>query len=156
MRTYACAGGGLLMIITIALLLLLVSAAAEAQTWSELQTVEKEAQVRVFEIGSRGWAHADGRLRLVKDDELTILKGGKPIVIPKASIERVEWRRNDPFWQGALIGTALGIVQLRRGAGQGCNSPGVGCSVGIIGTWTIIGTLVDWAVKEKKTVYRAP
>jgi hypothetical protein len=42
------------MSIAIAILLLLVSARAEAQSWSELQTVSKESSVRVYELGGKG------------------------------------------------------------------------------------------------------
>ena len=44
----------------------------QAQTWSELQSVPGEPSVRVFEMAGKGWAFADGKLLLVKDDELTI------------------------------------------------------------------------------------
>jgi hypothetical protein len=91
---------------------------------------------------------------LVKDDELTILRNSRPLVIPKAEIARIEQRWRDPAW--ALIGTLVGAVMFYRGAGQGCSGPGAGCTIGIVGSYTAIGALVDWSVKAKKTVYRAP
>ena len=117
---------------------LALSAPAHAQTWSELQAVPKETSVRVFEMAGKGWTFADGKLLLVKDEELAILRNRRPIVIPKAVIARVETRRRDLPVEGAVLGalatTALGLL----GGWQGCSS-GSSCVVAGIATGRWIG-----------------
>jgi len=39
--------------------------------------MRRETRVRVFEMGGKGWTFADGKLLLVKDNELTILRRGR-------------------------------------------------------------------------------
>ena len=144
------------MTLPIVLMLLYSVTTVQAQGWGDLQSVPKEANLRVYEMGGKGWAFADGKLLLVKDKELTILRGGRPLVITRASIARVERRWRDPAWEGALIGTLVGSVMLRRGAGQGCTSPGAGCTIGIVGSYAALGALIDWGRQSRRTVYRAP
>ena len=146
------------MCMRIALLLVLlgVSARADAQTWAELASTDRDAPVRVYEVGRRGWAFVDGKFLVVKDDELTVLRADRSLVIPKAEIARVERRWNDRVWNGALIGTLVGAVMFQRGAGQGCSGPGPGCTIGVVGSYAAIGALIDWSITGKKTVYRAP
>jgi hypothetical protein len=142
--------------IAIALAFVLSASAAQSQTWEELQAMRKETTVRVYELGGKGWAFADGKLLLVKDDELTILQGRRPIVIPKASIARVESRHRDPPWNGALIGALVGLAVMGAGAGQGCSSAGAGCVGGFMGGYAGLGALVDWQIVGRRTVYKAP
>jgi hypothetical protein len=140
----------------IALALVLFATTAQAQTWDELQALPKEVTVRVHELGGKGWAFADGKLLLVKDNELTILRSGRPFVIPKASIARVEVRRRDSPLEGALLGALLGTVAYATYAGQGCDNPGGSCAAGIIASQAGLGALIDWSHRAKRTVYRAP
>ncbi len=142
----------------IALALILGATCAQAQTWEELRAVPKETSVRIFEAGKKS-TFADGKLLLVKDDELTILRPGRrgqAFVIPKAQISRVETRRRDPPWEGMVIG-ALGNILLGWAAGgwQACtNTPE--CVAGGIAFGAGIGALIDWQKPTKRTVYRAP
>jgi hypothetical protein len=118
--------------------------------------VPKPATVRVYEAAGQGWSFADRKLLLVKDNELTILRSGMPIVIPKASIARVERRhRNSPV-KGVLVGALIGIGVCAAGGGQGCDSAGAGCAGGFMLAYGLIGTFVDWQIVGKRTVYNAP
>jgi hypothetical protein len=136
--------------------LALCASAAQAQTWGDLQAVPRDATVRVFEMGGKGWAFADGRLVLVKDNELTILRSGRPLVIPKAAIARVDKRHRDSPVEGALIGALLGIVAMRAGGGQGCEGSGASCTGTFMLTYGLLGTFIDWEIVGRRTVYRAP
>jgi hypothetical protein len=136
--------------------LALCASVAQAQTWTELQTVPPDATVRVFEVGGKGWAFADGKLLLVKDNELTILRSGRPLVIPKAAIARVEKRHRDSPVEGALIGALLGIVGMAAIGGQGCSSSGASCFGGAMLSYGLLGTFIDWQIVGRRTVYRAP
>src|SRR5688572_5666771 len=107
--------------------LVLCSSAAQAQTWDTLQTLPRDVTVRVFEMGGEGWAFADGMLLLGNDHELTILRSGRPLVIPKAAIARVEKRYRDLPVEGAVIGALIGIVAMSVIGGQGCSSSGARC-----------------------------
>jgi hypothetical protein len=142
--------------ISIIALGLLLSATAQAQTWDELQKVPKESTVRVYEAAGKGWSFADGKLLLVKDTELTLLRSGRPLVIPKASIARVEKRHRDSPVEGALIGALVGIGVMAAGAGQGCSSVGTACVGGFMLAYGLIGTVVDWQIVGRRTVYNAP
>jgi len=116
----------------------------------------REATVRVFEMGGKGWAYADGRLLLVKDNELTILRSGRPLVIPKAAIARVEKRYRDSPVEGAIIGALIGIAAMYAGGGQGCNSTGAGCVGGAMLSYGLLGSFIDWQMVSRRTVYKAP
>jgi hypothetical protein len=136
------------------LLLLLLSVPAEAQPWAELESVPRKTSVRVFEMAAKGWIVADGKLLLVKDNELTILRNGRAFVIPKPVIERVETRQRDPPWEGAAIGALTNIVLGLRGGWQGCTD--AKCAIVGIPAYATIGALIDWRIRAKRTVYRAP
>lgn len=144
------------MTLAILLSILLSAQVVQAQGWGELEMVPKEATVRVFEVGGKGWAFVDGKLLLVRDNGITILRSGRPIVIPKASIARVERRRRDSPVEGALLGALVGAVAYATYAGQGCNSPGLSCAAGIVGSQALLGGLIDWQIMSRRTVYRAP
>ena len=139
----------------ILLMMLLSASVVEAQTWSDLQSVQKNMNVRVFEAAGKRWTFADGKLLLVKDDDLTILRGRRPVVIPKAVISKVEARRRDPPIEGALLGALLGIGVMYAGAGQGCTSTGP-CVAGAMLVYGGLGALMDWRIVDRRTVYKAP
>ena len=130
----------------------LTGSAAQAQTWDVLQAVPKESTVRVHEAGGKGWAFVDGKLLLVKDSELAILRSGRPITIPKASIARVERRRRDLPIEGALLGALLGSAAC----GQGCSRPGFTFTVSAMTAYAVIGGFIDWRMVRGRAVYRAP
>lgn len=136
------------------LALALAPSAAPAQTWSELHLVPRETSVRVFQKGGKGLVFADGKLLLVKDDELTILRNRRPLAIPRASISRVETRRRDRPTEGALIGALAGAAAISAGGGQGC--PHSQCIFAGMATWSALGALLDWSMTTERTVYRAP
>lgn len=136
--------------------LLLSATAAQAQTWEQLRAMRAETTVRVYEVGGKGWQFADGKLLLVKDDELTILRSGRPLVIPRASIARVERRQRDSPVEGALLGALIGLAAMGAGAGQGCSSVGAECIGGFMGIYAGLGALIDWQHVGRRTVYKAP
>lgn len=112
--------------------------------------------VRVYEAAEKGWSFADGELLLVKDDELTILRGRRPIVIPKAVISKVESRRRDPVWDGMLIGAIVNtLMGTLLGGWQGCTNTSE-CALAGIGVGAGFGALIDWRIVSRRTVYKAP
>ena len=66
--------------------------------------------MRIFEAAGKGWTFADGKLLIVKDDELTILRRSGPVVIPKGVISKVETRRRDRPIEGAIIGALVNVA----------------------------------------------
>jgi uncharacterized protein YcfJ len=143
-------------ILIIALAFVLSATAAHGQTWQKLQAEPKPVAVRVYEAAGKAWSYADGKLLLVKDDELTILRGRTPIVIPKAVISKVETRRRDPVWDGmvigALVNTLMGTV---LGGWQGCTNTSE-CAIGGIAVGAGFGALIDWRTVGARAVYKAP
>lgn len=138
------------------LTLALCASVAQAQTWGEFQAIPPDVAVRVFEMGGKGWSFVDGKLLLVKDDELTLLRSGRPLVIPKAAIARVEKRHRDSPLEGAVIGAVMGIVAMSAGGGQGCNSVGPSCVGGFMLVYGLFGAGIDWQIVGRRTVYKAP
>lgn len=138
------------------LALALCASVAKAQTWDEFQAMPRDMTVRVFEMGGKSWSFVDGRLLLVKDNELTLLRSGRPLVIPKAAIARVERRHRDSPVEGAVIGALIGIIAMSAGGGQGCNSAGASCVGGFVLGYGLFGTLMDWQIVGRRTVYTAP
>src|SRR5687768_14746774 len=143
-----------LSIIVLALVLLVTT--AQAQTWEQLQAQPKPVTVRVYEAAGKGWSYADGELLLVKDDELTILRGRRPIVIPKAVISKVETRRRDSVWDGMVIGALVNtLMGTLLGGWQGCTNTSE-CALAGIGVGAGFGALIDWRIVGHRTVYKAP
>jgi hypothetical protein len=66
----------------------------------------------------------------------------------------VEMRRRDPPLEGALIGAVTGILLGSLGGWQGC--PDSKCVAAGITVYAGLGTLIDWRIQNKRTVYRAP
>jgi len=128
----------------------------QAQTWEELQAEAKPVTVRVYESAGKGWSFADGKLLLVKDNELTILRGRSPIVIPKAVISKVESRRRDPVWDGMVIGAIVNtLLGTLLGGWQGCTRTSE-CALAGIGVGAGFGALTDWRIVGRRTIYKAP
>ena len=136
---------------SIILALVLSATAADAQTWTELQAVPTNTEVRVEEQGGRS-GHAEGILQSVDAVQLTILRNSNPVSIPRDRIARVQARKADPVWEGALFGL------LSAGASHGAFGTGwsrremVWNYLGSIG----IGMLFDWSHTARRTVYKAP
>jgi hypothetical protein len=134
----------------------LASTTARAQTWTDLQAVPKETPVRIFDAAGKGWTYVDGRLLLVKDDELTILRGRRAFVIARPIISKVETRRRDSLIEGIVIGALVNIVLGGAAGGwQGCAS-GSSCVIAGITSGAALGALVDWRIVGRRTVYKAP
>ena len=131
--------------------LLLVGARADAQTWSDLKMVPRESSVRIFE---KTGTLAEGKLLLVRDEELTIWRYRRALVIPKPLISKVVTRRRDSPIEGALIGAVANIGLGVSGGWQGCSDSK--CATIGIPVWAALGALIDWSIREKRTVYRAP
>ena len=140
--------------IAIALLLLCAPDTVDAQTWAELHTVPRETSVRIFEAAGKGWTFADGKLLLVKDEELTILRRSGPVVIPKGVISKVETRRRDRPIEGAIIGALVNVALGALGGWQGCSDSK--CAVVGIPVYAAVGAIIDWRIPTRRTVYRAP
>jgi hypothetical protein len=112
--------------------------------------------VRIREASAAGGL-VEGRFLVVDADRITILRGDRSLVIPKASIDRIQRVRNDSIWNGAIIGAfAALLVQSTYGA-EGCLSrPQPWCTLAVVGVWGGMGALFDYGIPSVKTVYRAP
>ena len=132
---------------------------AQTQDWSAVQALPRETRVIVRELGGHGRhvGHVRGRLLLVKDSEITVLRGGRPVVIPRTEIGRIDKVRRDPVWEGMIIGVLYALIMR---ATFGAEAPGGNreprstlTSVAITGG---IGALIDLGNDEERVVYRAP
>jgi len=138
--------------ILIALWLVLSATAAQAQTWEELQAVPANTEVRVEEQGGRG-GHVKGILQSVEDVQLTIVRGTTALIVPKARIARVRAEKNDPVWQGVVFGLLYAVaMQVAYGDSSWTATQTTGHYLGSAG----LGAFIDWNIKSRHTLYRAP
>ena len=137
----------------LASILLFSATAVQAQSWSEVQQLPANAEVRIEERGGRGGA-AQGILQSVEDLQLTIVRGKSPINIPRDRIGRVQVRTGDPVWDGGilmLIPAAISHAAFGTGGGWSGRET-VWNYVGSFG----VGVLFDWGHQSRRTVYKAP
>ena len=97
------------MIIAGLLLLCLRPLPLAAQDWAAVQALPVDTPVRVEEQGGRG-GQLRGRIATVGDAQLTLLVRGKPIVISRASIRRLDHERRDPLWNGIVLGAVFSLA----------------------------------------------
>jgi hypothetical protein len=148
------------MLLTLACIAYLVlPSVSYAQTpshdWASVQALPREVRVIVRELGSRG-GHIGGKFLLATETDITVLRAGRPVVIPKNVIARVDQIRRDPVWEGAVIGAIAALVLRAVYAGESCSAPpeprctlqGVAMSAGL-------GALFDLGIDDDRVVYRA-
>ena len=143
-------------ILLIGLLAILVAACrAHAQTdWEALRNLPKEANLDIRELGGHG--HTEGRLLLVEDTQLTILREKRAVVVPRAVIGRIQHRKSDPIWGGFITGILFGTV-AHASAGEGCyRRSDSACLFQGVAVYGALGAFIDWRIQRHETVYIAP
>ena len=138
------------------ILLFPVISPARAQDWSAVQALSREARVIVRELGGRG-GHVRGRLLLTSDSDITVLRGSRPVVIPRAMIQRIDEIRRDPVWQGAVIGVLYALIMRASLAGEAClGKSEPECTLPAAAITGGIGALIDYGIDDDRVIYRAP
>ena len=122
------------------------------QDWGAVQALPSDTPVRVHELGGRR-GHVEGRLLSVESMQLTLIRRGKPVTIPKAQIGRIEQRRRDPLWEGMILG-ALYAVAMQ--AAYGDDSWTRKQVLAGFSTSIAVGAFIDYQIQGSRTVYRAP
>jgi hypothetical protein len=121
---------------------------AQTNDWAAVRALLTESPLRIHRLGLRD-SQVDGKLLLVEDSQLTLLTRGRPIVVPKAVIGRIEQRHRDSVVEGAILGALYGILAHALWAAEGNAPVGIGVTAGL-------GAFVDRRIARKRTVYRAP
>jgi hypothetical protein len=128
------------------------------QDWASVQALPHSAEVIVRELGGRSGL-VRGKFLLASETEMTVLKGGRPVVIPRIAIARVDQIRRDPVWDGALL---LALISLATHAvavfaGERCEAtPEPHCAMRSVAVSAGVGALIDWGIDDDRTIYRAP
>jgi hypothetical protein len=139
-------------IITAVLLFCLSASPLLGQDWTAVQALPADTPVRVLAQGGR----VDGRISVVDDTQLRLIARGKPVVIPRAAVVRVEQERRDPLWNGLLIG-ALASLGLRLAfGGEACSrTPDPRCTVQGLLVGAGLGAFIDHQIRRHPVIYDA-
>ena len=87
----------------------------------------------------------------------TVLRSGRPVVIPRAMIGRVYRVRRDPPWEGSVIGVLVGLVMRAAYRGEGCLSdPEPACTLKGLAALGAMGAAIDYGIDDVRVVYKAP
>ena len=128
---------------------------AQTQDWSAVQALPRETRVVVRELGGRG-GHVRGRLLLTTDSEITLLRGARPVVIPRAMIGRIDEIRRDPVWEGAVIGVLYALIMRASFAAEACvTRPEPECTLRAAALTGGVGALIDYGIDDDREIYRA-
>ena len=143
---------------TAVVLVLFVPASTYAQTndWAAVQLLPRDTNLVIKELGGRG-AHIRGRLLLVTDSDITVLRGNRPIVIARSAIGRINEVRHDGVWQGAIIGVVYALVMRASYAAEAClGRAEPRCTLKTTAIAGGIGALIDYSIKDERVTYKAP
>lgn len=128
---------------------------AQSHDWAAVQALPREARVVVRELGGRG-GHVGGRLLLTTDSEITVLRGRRPVVVPRVLIGRIDEIRRDPVWEGAVIGVVYALIMRAFFAGEACLAiPEPECTLRAAALSGGAGALIDYGIDDDRVVYRA-
>ena len=99
-----------------------------------------------------------GRLDQVTGDAIALIVNGEPHTVAAGQLQRIQWRQRDSWLTGALVGAGLGAIPGIYYFVTDPNECAGPCpeEYALIGIGTLVGGLVDWAVKKKVTVYERP
>jgi len=146
----------LLGMFALACLLIPTISFAQHQDWTAVQALPRETRVIVRELGGHS-GHVRGRLLLASDSEITVLRSGRPVVIPRAMIGRIDEVQRDPVWEGAVIGILYALIMRASFAAEGCVSkPEPECTLRAVAVTGGIGALIDYGIDDDRVIYRAP
>lgn len=126
-----------------------------AQDWGAVQALAVDTPVRIGELGGRG-GQLRGRIRAVEDAQLTVLVKGKPIVVPRSSIGRIEREERDSIWNGVIIGAGVMLVLRAFGGltGEGClGRKEPHCTLAGVAMGAAFGALIDYENKKRTVIY---
>ena len=129
---------------------------AQAHDWTAVRALPRDTNLIVKELGGRG-GHVRGRLLLATNSEITVLKGGRPIIIQRSTIGRIDEVRSDSVWAGAIIGVAYALVMRATYAGEAClgrSEPS--CTLKSATIAGGLGALIDYSIKDERVAYKAP
>jgi hypothetical protein len=144
-----------ILIIALAALLIAVAESRAQTDWDALRKLPEEANLEVYELGGRG--HTTGKLLRLDDSQLTILRAGRPVVVPRAVIGRIQHRKSDPIWGGLILGVLWGLLATHSYAAEACLSdPQPACTLKAIAVTAPLGAFIDWRIQRRKTVYKSP
>lgn len=128
-----------------------------AQDWGAVQALAVDTPVRIEELGGhRGQLR--GRIRAVEDAQLTVLVKGKPIVVPRPSIGRIERVERDALWNGVIIGAGVMLVLRALGGltGEGClGRKEPHCTLAGVAMGAGFGALIDYENQKRTVIYAA-
>jgi hypothetical protein len=136
-------------------LIVLSPGICHAQDWSAVQALPRDTRVVVRELGRHG-GYVRGRLLLTNDAEITVLRGRRAVVVPRAMIGRIDEIRRDPVWQGALIGVMYALIMRVSFAAEAClNKPEPQCTLKAAVLAGGVGALIDYGIDDDRVIYRA-
>jgi hypothetical protein len=93
----------------------------------------------------------------VDDTRLTVLARGKPWVIPRDRIFRLEREIKDPLWNGMIAGALASLALRIAFYGEACaRTPEPRCTVQGVLTGAGLGAFIDFQIRRHPVVYRAP
>ena len=124
----------------------------DAQDWAALQALPSGATVRIRELGGRG-GEVSGRIQIVEDAQVTLVTGGKPVIIPRAAIARIEQRQKDPVWEGMLFGAIYAALMT---AAFKDDSWTTAQTSGNVAASIALGAFIDYRIQGSRTIYVAP
>lgn len=153
------------MLIALALLALTPRSALaqqSARSFTELQSALKIGdRVRVTDLSGKT---TQGQVAGVARSSLSLTVDGRQQELPEAAIQEVTRRRPDPWWNGALVGAAIGagsglvVKRLNCGATD-CGEGGLvdpGFKLIGAGMGAGVGALVDRLISRFDTVFARP
>ena len=132
---------------------------AQTNDWTVVRALPRETRVIVRELDRHGRdvGYVRGRLLIANDSELTVLRSGRPLVIPRDMIGHLYQMRRDPVWEGFALGVVYWLVMRVTYAGESClTRPEPQCTLEGIAIFGGLGAMVDLTNEEERLVYRAP
>jgi len=94
----------------------------------------------------------------VTSDAIELILDGEMRTIAAGQVQRIQWQQPDSWLTGALVGAGIGAIPGVYYAVTDPNECAGLCpeEYALIGIGALVGGLVDWAIKEKITVYERP
>lgn len=133
-----------------------------AQTFDELQSILRIGDA--VQVTDSGGETVQGRIAGVSTNSISVTVDGRQRDVPEATIREIRRRRADPWWNGVLIGTAIGVgvgaVTKERNCGStdcgegGLIDPGLYVFGAVIGAGT--GALADHLISKFDTLFSNP
>jgi hypothetical protein len=128
----------------------------QAQDWTAVLALPTDTTVRIKEQGGQG-NELQGRITIVENEQLTLLVRGKPIVITRSSIRRIERERRDSLWNGIVLGAVFSLVMRVAFADEACaRTRDPQCTIKGTAIGAGLGAFVDHLITTRRLIYTAP